>query len=304
MRKLEYYLVDVFNEKPFGGNQLAVFTDAAGVSAELMQKIAGELKLSETTFVLPPENEKNDYRVRIFTPAVELPMAGHPTIGTAFVLARQKMMERNDSQTVVNLEEGVGEIPVTIEWRRDEPDYIEMRQPLPVFGSRFTDAAKIAEMLSISPKAITETNLPMEVVSCGVPFLFVPVVNLETVRKIRFRLDVWEKVLRDFETTKVFVFTRETENSFADVHCRMFAPSSGITEDAATGGASGPLGCYLTRHKIFPVASAIELTSEQGLEMGRPSFIKIKIEQAGGEITSVKVGGKCCFIGAGYFELP
>jgi trans-2,3-dihydro-3-hydroxyanthranilate isomerase len=270
----------------------------------LMQKIAGELKLSETTFVLPPENEKNDYRVRIFTPAVELPMAGHPTIGTVFVLARQKMIERIDLQTNVNLEEGVGDIPVTIEWRNDSPDYIEMRQPLPRFGSRFTDAAKIAEMLSISPKAITDTNLPMEVVSCGVPFLFVPVVNLETVRKIKFRLDVWEKVLRDYETPKVFVFTRETENSFADVHSRMFAPSSGIMEDAATGGASGPLGCYLVRHKIFPVASAIELISEQGLEMGRPSFITIKIEQTGGEITNVRVGGKCCFIGGGYFELP
>jgi len=284
MRKLEFYLADVFTEKPFGGNQLAVFTDAAGVSAELMQKIAAELKLSETTFVLPPENEKNDYRVRIFTPAVELPMAGHPTIGTVFVLARQKMIERNDLQTNVNLEEGVGDIPVTIEWRNDAPNYIEMRQPLPVFGSRFTDVAKIAEMLSISPKSIAETNLPMEVVSCGVPFLFVPVMNLETVRKIKFRL--------------------ETENSFADVHSRMFAPSSGITEDAATGGASGPLGCYLTRHKIFPNAPVIELISEQGLEMGRPSFITIKIEQTGGEITNVRVGGKCCFIGGGYFELP
>jgi trans-2,3-dihydro-3-hydroxyanthranilate isomerase len=178
-----------------------------------------------------------------------------------------------------------------------------MRQPLPVFGSRFTDAATIGEMLSINPNAITETNLPIEVVSCGVPFLFVPVSNLETVRKIKFRLDVWERVLRDFEASKVFVFTRETENSFADVHSRMFAPSSGIMEDSATGGASGPLGCYLARHKFFPGNPSIELTSEQGLEMGRPSFIKIKIEQADDEITGVRVGGNCCFIGSGYLEL-
>jgi len=240
MRKLEYCLVDVFTEKPFGGNQLAVFTAAADVSAELMQKIAGELKLSETTFVLPPEDRKNDYRVRIFTPAVELPMAGHPTIGTAFVLARQKMIERRggEAQTVVNLEEGVGNIPVTVQWRNDEPDYIEMRQPLPRFGLRFTDPRKIAEMLSINPEAITDANLPMEVVSCGVPFLFVPIVNLETVRKIKFRLDVWERVLRDFEAPNFFIFTRETENSLADSHSRAFAPASGIMEDAATGGAS------------------------------------------------------------------
>ena len=304
MKQLRYRLLDVFSNRAFGGNQLAVFTDAQNVSSEVMQSIAREMNLSETTFVLQPKDAANDYHVRIFTPAVELPMAGHPTIGTTFVLARDHLVERLERITALKLEEAVSTIAVTIEWENSHPSFIEMMQPLPTFGSRFADVGAMAEMLSLSPDAIADTNLPMEVVSCGVPFLFVPLKDLKAVRGIRFRLDVWEKVLRDFEAPHVFVFTRETEIAGSTVHCRMFAPANGIGEDPATGGASGPLGCYLVRHKVLPPARMVECVSEQGLEMARPSFIRIRIElNQEGQIIAVRVGGCCHAMGEGYLEI-
>jgi len=302
MRKLRYHIVDVFTNRAFGGNPLAVFTNGRGISTELMQSIAKELNLSETTFVLPPDDPENDYRVRIFTPTSELPMAGHPTIGTSFILAREHMIELGGDEIMIKLEEGVGIIPVTLKFKDGVPDIIWMQQPLPRFGPRFNDASLIAEMLSIPPEAI-ETEWPLEVVSCGVPFLFVPLKDLASIRAVRFRLDFWEKALRDVGISGVFVFTKETELEGSSVHSRMFAPGLGITEDPATGGASGPLGCYLVRHEVLPVTQKSEFTSEQGIEMGRPSIIKIIIEQEAGEISSVKVGGQCCFVGEGYLEV-
>ena len=303
MKKLPYHLVDVFTDRAFGGNQLAVFPNASGVSSEMMQAIAKELNLSEATFVLPPEDPNADYRVRIFTPAVELPMAGHPTIGTSFVLAKDHLAQRSERITRLSLEEGVGTLVVNIEWANGNPAFIEMHQPLPSFGPPFTDAHVIAEMLSLEVETITDTNLPIQVVSCGVPFLIVPLRDLEAARNIKFRLDVCEKALRNFETQHVFCFTMETEVEGSTVHSRMFAPALGVSEDPATGGASGPLGCYLLRHKVLPSAGKVELVSEQGLEMGRPSFIKIIIEQNEGGFSAVRVGGQCHFMGEGYFGI-
>jgi trans-2,3-dihydro-3-hydroxyanthranilate isomerase len=304
LRKLRYHLVDVFTDRAFGGNQLAVFTNGRGLSSELMQSIAGELKLSETTFVLPTQNPACDYRVRIFTPSMELPMAGHPTIGTSFVLAKERMIETSGDAARITLELGVGPIPVDIKLEDGLPVFAEMSQPLPKFGPRFDDVNAIAEMLSIDPRAITDTNLPLEVVSCGLPFLFVAIRDLEAMRAIRFRVDVWERVLRGFAASHIFVFTREVEHAASGVHSRMFAPEVGILEDPATGGASGPLGCYLVRYRVVPSTDgALEITSEQGIEMGRPSVIKIRIEHDAGEIRAVKVGGQCRFMGEGFLEI-
>src|SRR5918911_1590883 len=301
MRKVHYHLVDVFTDRLFGGNQLAVVRDGRGLSSELMQSIAKEFNLSETTFVLPPEDRANDYHVRIFTPYAELPMAGHPTVGTSFILAREHMIEPGGDEITIKLEEGVGIIPVRIKVKDGQPDFIWMQQPLPRFGPRFEDAGAIAEMLSLSPEAI-ESEWPLEVVSCGVPFLFVPLKNLEAVRSIRFRLDVWDRVLKGFASEQVFVFTRETELEGSSVHARMFAPSLGVQEDPATGSANGPLGCYLVRHEVFPVTETNEFTSEQGFEMGRPSILKIVIEQQAGEIRGVHVGGQSVYVGQGSLE--
>jgi trans-2,3-dihydro-3-hydroxyanthranilate isomerase len=302
VKKYRYHLVDVFTDRAFGGNQLAVFTDGRGLTPEMMQSVAKELNLSETTFVLPPETPGHDFRVRIFTPGRELPMAGHPTVGTAFVLARERMIKRASDEAVVTFEEGVGTIPVSLRFKNDEPDFVEMSQPLPRFGARFADVALIAEMLSLDARDI-DTELPIEVGSCGVPFLFVPLRSLSAARRCRVRPDVWEKALSGFETRDVFVFTREVEFAGSSVHSRMFAPEMGIGEDPATGGASGPLGCYLVRHKVFDSTGELACVSEQGVEMGRPSFIHIRVAHEGEEITGVRVGGRCVAMGEGALEL-
>ncbi len=315
MRKLHYHRIDVFTDRAFGGNPLAVFTNGRGLSTKVMQEIAKEFNLSETTFVLPPDDARHDYRVRIFTPSSELPMAGHPTIGTTFILAREHMIARGgdnkgdgsgggDGETTITLEEGVGPVPVRVEYKNGQPVYAEMTQPLPTFGPRFDDVRAAAEMLSLNVEDIAaDERTPLEVVSCGVPFLFVPLRNLDAARRARPRAEVMERAFGDRIPLEIFVFTREVEHEGSTVHSRMFAPGMGITEDPATGGASGPLGCYLVRHGIVAAEPLAGFTSEQGIEMGRPSFIKIKIGREGERITSVKVGGECYFMGEGFLDI-
>jgi trans-2,3-dihydro-3-hydroxyanthranilate isomerase len=301
MNSRSYHLVDVFTDRAFGGNPLAVFLDGTGLSDALMQAIAKELNLSETTFVLPPKDPANGFRVRIFTPVDELPMAGHPTVGTVFVLTRAGLVRPAEGRTKITLEEGVGPIPVAIDWENGKPSFIEMEQPVPKFGPPFADRAGIAEMLSLETDAV-RADLPIEMGSGGVPFLFVPVKTLEAIRRIRFRIDVEERLR--LPTKNIFVFTTEAEFPGSAVHSRMFSPSLGVPEDAATGSATGPLGCYLVRHGVIASDGELGCVSEQGIEMGRPSFLHIRIRHAAGEITAVRVGGSCCYMGSGQLELP
>ena len=304
MKQLHYSLVDVFTNQPFGGNQLAVFPDARGLAPETMQALAKELNLSESAFVFPAQDAAADYRVRFFTPAVELPMAGHPTVGTAFVLAHEGMIQLDSPETTILFEEGVGVVPVTLSAPEGQLHLIQMRQPLPTFGPVFADREAVAQMLSLDP-VLLDPTLPLEVVSCGVPFLFIPVKSLEAIRTIRLRLDVWERVLRDFAAPHVFVFTQEVVLPESTVHSRMFAPAMGIAEDPATGAASGPLGCYLIRHELVQPArvGSSRMVSEQGFELGRPSLVQVKIEMDGPHITDVSIGGQCYFMGKGWITL-
>lgn len=301
MRKYQYVLVDVFTDRLFSGNQLSVFPDPARLSRPQMQKIAKEFNLSETTFVFPPEDRKKaDYRVRIFTPEKELPMAGHPTVGTAFVLSSR---ERGKRRSTLRFEEGVGIIPVAIEFERGAPGWISMSQPLPKFGPTFEDRKGVAKMLSLEEGSI-DASMPMEVVSCGVPFFFVPVKDLDSIRRIRFRPDVWEELLKGTALENVFVFTREVEDKGSFVHSRMFAPGVGVREDPATGSASGPLGCYLVKNRVLRPPPRAEFVSEQGIEMGRPSRIRVSIGVDGrGEVNEVVVSGKCRKVGEGLLEV-
>jgi trans-2,3-dihydro-3-hydroxyanthranilate isomerase len=299
LHKLRYQLVDVFTNQRFGGNQLAVFTNGRGVPADVMQKIAKELNLAETTFVLPPDNPANDWRVRIFTPAVEMPMAGHPTVGTAFVLAREHLVDL-DARPSISLEEKAGLISVSFEFGDDGGLLIHMKQPLPSLGPEFTDRAAIADMLSLDE--VDLDDYPLEVGSCGVPFLFVPIKSLAAIGSIKIRLDVWEQVLKNHAAPQIFTFTREVVHPGSTVHSRMFAPALGIPEDPATGIASGPLGGYLIKHGLVTDSPAA-IVSEQGIEMGRPSFIHIQIDQVNGQFSRVLVGGECVYIGEGVIEL-
>ncbi|MFO7323606.1 MAG: PhzF family phenazine biosynthesis protein [Chloroflexota bacterium] len=297
MRELHYHLVDVFTNERFGGNQLAVFADGRNLTDATMQAIARELNLSETTFVLPPDDPTCDYRVRIFTPARELPMAGHPTVGTAFVLASEHLRGGTEDTVAWRFQEGVGPIGVTVTLRDGQPDMIWMRQPPPTFGPVDEDRAAIAQMLTLSEDDL-DPGYPVQEVSTGVPFTFIPLRGLDAARRARVRMDIWERHMGDRRENGLFVFTRETERAGSTVHGRMFAPAFGIPEDPATGAACGPLGCYLVYYGIATGRPA-RIVCEQGIEMGRPSLIHIEVEREADQFTRVAIGGQCVRVGHG-----
>ena len=275
MTRHEYTLVDVFTDKKFGGNQLAVFRDGQAIASESMQAIAKELNLPETAFVLPAAKD-GDHRVRIFTPAKELPFAGHPTVGTGYVLAGGR-----DAR--LRLEETVGTLEVTV---RD--GFTEMEQPLPTFDP-VVDRDAVAASLSLEPKDL-DVALPIEIGSSGNRFMFVAVTGLDAVRRATPR----------GLAEAAYIFTTQTVEPGSTVHGRMYAPWQGIAEDPATGSANGPLGAYLVRHGV---AAGERIVSEQGYEMGRPSLLYIRIGGTAERITSVHVGGRCAIAGGGWIDL-
>lgn len=293
MRELKYVLVDVFTDVPFGGNQLAVFTDPGVLSTELMQTIARELNLSESVFILPPEDPQNHFKLRIFTPRMELAFAGHPTVGTGFVLhCLGKASGR------VLLEENVGVIPIEINAAPGEPVSVMMEQPIPQFKEVYEDRATIAALLSLTVDDLIAT-LPIQAVTSGVPFLYIPLKSLDAIRRVRVRLDLWERLLKDTSAPHIFTFTPEVELPGSTVHSRMFAPAMGIPEDPATGAAAGPLGAYLLRYGLVTREGAQDITNEQGIEMGRTSIIQISVTGTPEQITRVTIGGVSVFMGEG-----
>lgn len=293
MRQLHYVLVDVFTDVPFGGNQLAVFTDPGDLSTDLMQTIARELNLSESVFIYPPIDPQNHFKLRIFTPRMELAFAGHPTVGTGFVLHRL-----GKAAGRVLLEENVGVIPIEISAEPDKPVSVMMEQPIPQFKDVYEDRAAIAAMLSLKADDLID-HLPVQAVSAGVPFTLIPIKSLDAIRRVRVRLDLWEQLLRDSAAPHIFTFTSEVEQPGSTVHSRMFAPAMGIPEDPATGAAAGPLGAYLLRYGLATPESAQHITNEQGIEMGRPSIIRISVTGTAEHITRVTIGGVSVFMGEG-----
>ena len=301
MNILNYTLLDVFTTKQFGGNQLAVFYGEEALSTEIMQRIARELNLSETVFIFTADSPSADKKLRIFTPQLELPMAGHPTIGAAYVLAEKEILKTEPGQNQWIFEEKVGNIPITVYRDHSRISKIEMKQPNPVFGEKIQDYERAASLLSLSIDDIN-MNFPIQTVSTGVPFLFIPVQSLAAIKRINFRTDVWEKYFsRNPHTTNIFTFTAETEELESTVHSRMFAPAMGISEDPATGAASGPLGAYLVEHGVIPSNEEGKyfIRSEQGFEIGRPSYIDISIQKNGNDYKEVKIGGNCVIMGSG-----
>ena len=275
MTRHEYVLVDVFTDRKFGGNQLAVFRDGTGVRDELMQAAAKELNLPETTFVVPAEHG-GDHRLRIFTPARELPFAGHPTVGTAFVLAGSR-------DATLRLEEQVGTLQVTV---RD--GFTEMEQPLPTFEP-VADRDAVAASVSLDAGDL-EPALPIEVGSSGNRFMFVAVKTLDAVKRASPR----------GLAEAAYIFTTQTVEPSSTVHGRMYAPWQGIAEDPATGSANGPLGAYLVRHGL---SDGTRIVSEQGFEMGRRSLLYVRVGGGRDRITSVHVGGRCAIAGGGWLDL-
>lgn len=297
-----FLLVDVFSDRPFGGNQLAVFPDARSLDESLLQPIARELCLTETVFVYPSTHRDCAARIRIFTPDAEVPFAGHPVVGTAFVLDREGMLPQGCDELCLQLEGG--KVPVLLQrGERGNVRQATMVQQRPVFLGEFARPDAVAAALGLHPDDLAITGLPCEVVSTGLPFHIVPVGTLEAMGRISLQPDKLAVIEKLLGFRDLFVFSFETVDESAHVHCRMFAPGFGIPEDPATGSASGALGAYLVKNRVLPAREEHRITSEQGLEMGRPSRLEIEVDVAGGKITDVRVGGAAVIIGEGRLEL-
>jgi trans-2,3-dihydro-3-hydroxyanthranilate isomerase len=310
--RYRFYTADVFTDRVFGGNPLAVFPDAAGLDTATMQLLAREVNYSESTFVFPPETGAGTRRVRIFTPGVEMPFAGHPTVGTAFVLAAIGEIPLAGERTTVVLEENVGPVPVTIRAEHRgagrepgwQPVFCQLSAALmPQFGPPPPVIGDLAAMLSLAPDDLLAGEYAPQAVSCGVPFLFVPLATREAVARARIRLDLWEALLKPYWASQVFVFSFGGEQPGSDVHARMFGPSFGIGEDPATGSAATALAGYLGVRDARQEGT-LRWVAEQGFEMGRPSRLEIEADKTRGAITAIRVGGASVLVAEGTFDIP
>lgn len=300
---LRYLHLDVFTDRALEGNQLAVFPDPPpDLDASLMQRIAMEMNFSESTFVLP-RTGTGDTRMRIFTPADELPMAGHPTIGTTFALAAEGVIAAGREAFVFEL--GVGPTPVSLEWKDRRLDFAWMTQQLPTFGTPF-DAGVLAAALGVARSDIAP-GLPAQSITCGVPYLVVPLASRAAVDRVVVDRRAFAAACREAGTEELalYLFTTDRAGGRGDetTYSRMLAPGFGIGEDPATGSAAGPLGCYLARHGVVPAEAARSFVNLQGVAMKRPSRIHVSIDTASGAIARVRVGGRAVMVGAGELRL-
>ncbi len=275
MRNLPFYIVDVFAEEKYAGNQLAVIRGAGSLSDSEMHRIAKEMNYSETTFILSDEPRNGGYDVRIFTPEDELPFAGHPTLGTAFVIQKEILREQV-SKVRLNLK--AGQIPVTFTYNGDQTDILEMEQLPPMFGTVY-DAEQIAHILQIDPQMI-DSRYPIQEVSTGLPALIVPLKNLAAVQQCRVKRERLETFAENHHAAKsLLVFAAETVQPENDLHVRVFVDLLGIPEDPATGSANGCLTGYLVKHRYFD-QSTFAVRVEQGYEIGRPSILTLRGSEA------------------------
>jgi trans-2,3-dihydro-3-hydroxyanthranilate isomerase len=290
--RYRYFTADVFTDQPFGGNQLAVFPDARGLSTRQMQRIAAEFNYSESTFVFPPQQAQHTRQVRIFTPGAEMPFAGHPTVGTAHVLASIGEIVLTGETTHIVFEEGVGPVPVSIRVREGKPAFAQLTAArLPEFDSAMPAPEVFARALSLSVDDLlcTETEFP-QAISCGVPFWFVPLRDRDAVRRARPNRDAWDKDIMPLWAHEIFLFSYEVERAGSDLHARMFAPALGIGEDPATGSACTALAGYLGVRNATREGT-LHWRVEQGFEINRHSILEVEADKAGGQITAIRVGG-------------
>lgn len=307
MRRYRFLQFDVFTDTPFGGNQLAVLPDASGLSDAEMRAIAREMNYSESTFVLPAEAPDALRRVRIFTPATELPFAGHPTIGTTYALAASGILPA-DAPTV-GLEMGVGTIRVDPRWADGRLQFAEMHQPIPRFEPWAGDRGRLAAALGLSSDDFA-VDLPIERANVGVTHILIPLRSLDAVARAYPGADLLEALDTPGGHPGAYLFTTERPASGADIHGRMFAPAMNIAEDPATGSAVGPLGVYLLRHeRLTPYAlgesrGESRLRVEQGIEMGRPSDLRVSITGSTDDVRDVRVGGQSVLVAEGELLLP
>lgn len=306
MPPYRFVQVDVFTHHPFGGNQLAVFTDARGLSSKQMQMLAREMNYSESTFVLPAETPEAAQRVRIFTPADEMPFAGHPTIGTTYVLASEGVIPLTGPETHAKLQLKIGLMPVTILAPRGEPEFVWMEQRPAEFSETYLSPAALAEALGLEEADLATPRWPLQIVSTGVPYLLVPLRSIDALQRAYPNPSALHQLVISTEMPHpegypmFYLFAPPTQSPAPTVRARMFcADFLDLPEDAATGSAAGPLGAYLWQQHLLPAGP---LTIEQGQEMGRPSRLQVDLAEAG----RIRVGGQTVKVGEGviYVEEP
>jgi trans-2,3-dihydro-3-hydroxyanthranilate isomerase len=301
-REYRFIQVDVFTDRVFGGNPLAVVLDGRGLADGEMQAIAKEMNLSETTFILPPTRPDCAARVRIFTPARELQFAGHPTIGTAWVMAVHGLVP--GSPSAFSLEEGIGPVPVTLDGDPGSPSFIWMRHGTPDFGPEMGNRAEIAAALNLT-EADLISGAPIQTGSTGSRFMFVPLRDRATVDRAVLNVPKIIKALGDQPLVGIFVFAPDPDPGAGRVHSRMFAPhTSGIPEDPATGSATGPLGAYLVKQRLMKAGGKVAVVSDQGVKMGRHSRLHIRGIERGGELEEIEVGGGVVPVIDGRLRVP
>lgn len=295
MKTVSYVTVDVFTSERFAGNQLAVIPDAQGLSDSEMQAIAAEFGYSEVTFVLPPDDPVNTARVRIFTPMAEVPFAGHPNVGTAFVLGRRQDGLGKMPGSKLRFEEKAGLVEVTLLGENGVVTGARILAPRPLEIGPCIDAATIATCASIEPEALSDRNHPPVRISVGLPFAVAEVKDVETLSKARPNVSAFDEANARYplaeDTFSLFLYARMRERPW-QVRARMFAPLDNVIEDPATGSASAALGAYLA--SLLPEADAeITLTIEQGVEMRRRSLITVGVSKRDGTLREVSVAGDC-----------
>ena len=303
MARYRFLTADVFTNEPFGGNQLAVFPDARGIPDHRLQDVAREFNFSETTFVYPPADPAHTRRVRIFTPGTELPFAGHPTVGTAHVLAATGELTLSGETTRIVLEQVVGPVPVAIRTENGQPVFCQLSvAKLPEEGPPPPSNEALAAALDLDASDLLDGDWAPRAYSCGVPYLFVPVRDRGAVARSRVRLDAWERSLQGTWAPEVLVFAREGEREGSDLHSRMYAPGFGIAEDPATGSAAAALAGYLAARQERRDGT-LRWVLEQGFEMKRPSILEIEADVERGAVTGVRVGGATVIMSEGTMEI-
>ena len=294
MSKLKFYILDVFAEEKYAGNQLAVFRGAYYLSDSELQKIAKEINYSETTFIMSETLRDGGYDVRIFTPNKEIPFAGHPTLGTAYLI-QHVIIGRPVESVVLNLK--AGRIPVTFEYEGEFATGGTMKQKSPIFGKKI-EASHAATAVGLGAKDIDE-RFPVEEVSTGLPFVIVPVRTREAVRRASINKEIYMNLIKNIDAKAILIFCAEPYDPFNDLNVRVFADYYGVPEDPATGSANGCLAAWLIRHRFFG-EDRIDMHVEQGYEIGRRSLLHLKAEKKGSDI-EIYVGGKVKPVAEGVF---
>jgi trans-2,3-dihydro-3-hydroxyanthranilate isomerase len=281
------YILDVFAESKYAGNQLAVVRHAADLSADDMQSIAREMNFSETTFVLSDEPRDGGYDTRIFAPSSELPFAGHPTLGTAWLI-RDQIIGKQVDKVALNLK--VGQIPVTF-----EGDILWMKQIQPTFMQTCTPA-QLAPVLHLN-EGDFDTRFPIQEVSTGLEFLIVPLKGLDAVKRAHVNLAHLKELIAPLQAKMIFIFSAETYAPENQINARMFGDEFGVVEDPATGSANGCLAAYLVKYRYFG-SNEIAVRVEQGYEIKRPSILRLRAAERDG-VFDINVGGKVFLVARG-----